>query len=363
MKKAMRLNRFIPTAIAIACLALLACTESGPTDEPEVDVTVTFDSRGGGAIPAQTVHPGTAISEPNNLANGALIFGGWYKEAACENPWHFDTDTATRDRTLYAKWLAADSLTMALIGGGTAYEVTKGASDPTGAVYIPAYYMGIPVTSIGYQAFRLCANLSSVVIPEGITTIAEYAFYFCTGLTSLSIPSSVTSIPIDALFYCNSLRGITVSPGNTQYSSIDGVLLDKSATTLLCYPSARPVDSYTVPSGVVTIAEYAFSNSKTLHEVILPAGLTTIEYNAFGSCNVLTAVSIPPSVTSIGMSSFASCWILENIFIPSSVTSMGESVFLYCNTLTIHCQAKDQPSGWNVNWNSESRPVIWGASS
>ncbi len=49
------------------------------------------------------------------------------------------------------------------------------------------------VTSIGYEAFGLCASLATVNDAlNGITNIAQYAFFTCTNLTSLAIPSGVT---------------------------------------------------------------------------------------------------------------------------------------------------------------------------
>ena len=61
----------------------------------------------------------------------------------------------------------------------------------SGSVVIPetVTYSNVtyPVTAIGYSAFRLCKNLTSIQIPNSITTIETYAFYDCKGLTSVVI--------------------------------------------------------------------------------------------------------------------------------------------------------------------------------
>ena len=59
---------------------------------------------------------------------------------------------------------------------------------------IPDALDGYAVTAIGNEAFRLCQNLLSVSIPDGVTSIGDRAFYGCWFLLDITIPDSVTSI-------------------------------------------------------------------------------------------------------------------------------------------------------------------------
>ena len=70
---------------------------------------------------------------------------------------------------------------------------------------------------------------------------------------------------------------------------------------------------------------------------------------------------IPEGVTSIGSYAFSGRTGLTNITIPDSVTSIGERAFSDCPTLTIFCEAKSKPKGWDNDWNPDNRPVVWGA--
>ena len=78
---------------------------------------------------------------------------------------------------------------------------------PGGAITIPPTINGLPVTSIGADAFASNTTLTSVTIPTSVTSISNYAFYGCTGLTNMAIPASVTSIGCSA-FAQTSLAGV-----------------------------------------------------------------------------------------------------------------------------------------------------------
>ena len=66
--------------------------------------TVTFDANGHGTAPfAQTVESGKTATKPADPTASGWTFGGWYKEAACNNAFNFSTPI-TGNITLYAKW-------------------------------------------------------------------------------------------------------------------------------------------------------------------------------------------------------------------------------------------------------------------
>ena len=111
--------------------------------------------------------------------------------------------------------------------------------------------IGDSVTNIGDYAFMHCTGLTNVTIPNSVTSIGNCAFYACTSLTSVTIPNSVTSIGTGRS-NCTSLTTITVDAVNAAYSSLDGVLFDKS--TDHPHPmSRRKAGSYTDPGSVTTI--------------------------------------------------------------------------------------------------------------
>jgi hypothetical protein len=108
------------------------------------------------------------------------------------------------------------------------------------------------VSNIGRYAFSSCTSLINLTIGNSVTSIEEGAFEFCTSLTSIPIPNGVTSIGLSAFGYCTSLTEITVDALNSVYSSVGGVLFDKSQTTLVEYPGGKG-GSYTIPNSVTSI--------------------------------------------------------------------------------------------------------------
>jgi hypothetical protein len=146
--------------------------------------------------------------------------------------------------------------------------------------------IGNGVISIGDSAFSNCGNLTSVSIPNSVTNIGNDAFVGCSSLTSVSIGNGVISIGTNAFAYCTSLSSIQVDGLNLSYNSMDGVLFDKSQTTLVQYPGGLE-GNYTIPNSVTNIGA-AFSNCR-LTSVTIGSGVTSIADSAFYYCTGLTS--------------------------------------------------------------------------
>ena len=187
------------------------------------------------------------------------------------------------------------------------------------------------VTSIGESAFSGCKSLTSITIPESVTSIGESAFSGCKSLTSITIPDSVTCI--GSFYSCENLIEIIVNLDNKNYTSVNGILFNKDKTELICYPSGKFGMRYTIPNGVTSIGDSAFSSCSNLTSITIPNSVTSIGDSAFGGCSSLTSVTIPNSVTSIGDEAFWSCSSLTSITIPDRVTSIGWYAFKYCSSL------------------------------
>jgi hypothetical protein len=210
--------------------------------------------------------------------------------------------------------------------GDRAFEVTTLKS-----ITIPS-----SVTSIGDYAFETCYYLeseTSVLIPANVKSIGDGAFSTCTSLTGITIPASVTSIGNKVFGRCTKLTGITVDAGNPNYSSQDGMLLNKAKTTLIQAPG-RINGTLTIPTSVTSIVDDAFREAVNLTSITIPGNVKSIGNYAFYRCSDLTSITISDGVTTIGESAFEYCkGLTGSINIPGSVTSIGDLAFFMSSGL------------------------------
>lgn len=263
----------------------------------------------------------------------------------------------------------------------------------SGDVVIPSAveYKGFscPVTSIGFYAFRDCANLTSVFIPgsvntigmssflnckklvditisDGVKTIERGAFIGTSSLTSVILPNSVTEIG-QLAFNGTNLQSISFSNqlttiGNEAFrgcSKLEAIHIPGSVVTIgeKAFHGCGAATSLTIGNGVITIGEsafygcgmipsvvipnsvtslggYAFYNCRSLTNAVLSDNLTTISGGLFEGCSSLSSVIIPDGVTTIEGNAFKNCSSLSTVTIPNGVTSIGGSAFRDCNCLT-----------------------------
>jgi len=228
--------------------------------------------------------------------------------------------------------------------------------------------IGTGVTSIGYYAFCGCTGLTSVnvagdntkyasvngvlfnktkteliqypfgktgayTIPNSVTSIGDYAFYVCTGLTSVTIGTGVTSIGYCAFCGCTGLTSISVAGDNTKYSSLDGVLFNKTKTELIQYPGGK-TGAYTIPNSVTSIGGSAFAGCNSLTSVTIENGVTSVGDEAFDGCKDLTILGVPGSFAESYANghniNFISLSALNNITIKTNPTKMS---YYVCDTL------------------------------
>ncbi len=146
------------------------------------------------------------------------------------------------------------------------------------------------VKEIGDRAFFACDGLVEVTIHNGVTRIGKEAFYNCDKLRIVSLPRSINHIGERAFSMCLSLDRIYVDSGNTHYkSTVEGALLTKDGTTLICTGKADS-SYYIIPEGVITLGELALSNLRELEYLSIPATLKQVGYSAFRFCKKIDTI-------------------------------------------------------------------------
>ena len=174
MKKFFKALAFI-ASLAILSGAFVSCSDDGGDDEP-TKYTVTFESNGGSTVENQTVEKGKKVTKPTDPTKDGNIFSGWYKETALTNAWDFDTDTVTKNITLYAKWEEiADNESVVTFNsnGGTGEIAAQTVLDGSKA--------SAPDTNPSKTGYTFKGWFTST---DNGTTLSETAFDFDTAITA-----------------------------------------------------------------------------------------------------------------------------------------------------------------------------------
>ncbi len=233
----------------------------------------------------------------------------------------------------------------------------------------PLTYANVPasVRSIGKEAFARCSPLTSidveadnpsysahdgmlftkdmktllqcpagkpdaVELPDTVTEIAPFAFEGCSKITTVHLPATIAQIGEGAFSACYELLTLTVASGNEHYSSIDGVLFDKAASTLLQYPAGK-TGEVIIPASVVAIGTQAFAGCFRLTTATIPFGVQRIDAGAFFECSNLRTIQLPASLVAMGAQVFDGCRSLEGITVPQGVVDIGQGAFNWCESL------------------------------
>ena len=222
---------------------------------------------------------------------------------------------------------------------------------------IEEYTLHKDTKSISIQAFAYTTP-KKINLPDGLLRIAPEAFLACEQLESIDIPKSVITIGDGvrppsffnptAFMHCNSLSSITVDKDNKFYSSVDGVLYDKTQKRLMVYPAKKQDESFVIPSSVEEIEAYAFLGAP-LKSLTVGSNIKSIGNSAFYNCYDLTDLDFSAQVEVLEYDLFRGCAFTE-FAVPQSVTKIY-SAFETNSDLTItfgnHVSILNSPFGSN----------------
>ena len=158
------------------------------------------------------------------------------------------------------------------------------------------------------------ADLTEVVIEDGVTEIGKDVFQGCVGLTNVAIPDSVKKIGTWSFYMCKGLKNVDI-PANTEIG-------DSSFRQ-------SGLEQVTVSGG--SVGNYAFHRIDDLKKITV--NCETIGEEAFSGCDYLTDITLGENVKTLGDKAFYTCDALERVEIPSTVTDIGEKTFYSCPAL------------------------------
>lgn len=251
---------------------------------------------------------------PNNVATiGAYAFAGCVELSTLNLPTSLDFETFSLNAVSDTAWYKnlSDILyvgdVLYLVPGGVSGAVTIKAGTKT--ILESAFYENTKITSvtipssvetIGAYAFAYCSNLKTVNFEENanLTTINDYTFNRCTSLDSINLenctnlntigefafghisnivtftlPASLEVLSSSA-FYNASVGAFAIDASNENFMVENGVVYNKTQTTLIVYPKAKSDSMFEIPETVTSVSSYAFSYNSSIEYIYVQSDVT-----------------------------------------------------------------------------------------
>lgn len=239
---------------------------------------------------------------------------------------------------------------------GKVYRVTKIHDDAFKDATITSIRLSANLEEIGQYAFKDCASLTSIELPEGLKKIESLAFSG-SGITSVTIPGTVRSIN-SAFSGCTQLTSITFAysdnltdDGWSSYgkgvlesygfddSPITDVVVDRPWHPNNSSSSSKPIfeqaKRVTFGPHATTIPSGMFKNQTTLESLTIGANVTEIDgYYAFQNCQLPAGTNIPFSqFKKIGQYAFDGCTNIPTTLDLSAVEEISNYAFENCKSI------------------------------
>jgi len=145
-------------------------------------------------------------------------------------------------------------------------------------------------------------------------------YLYLQDIKSISLPEGLTSIGDNAFSFCSKIRSITIP--NTVKK------IGESS-----FQSCYSLEQISIPNSVTSIGAYAFAIDSSLVSVTLSENLTKLDTALFKHCVSMRSITIPKSVKTIGVMAFSECSALRYVTLPHSLISIGDFAFSDCSAL------------------------------
>ena len=279
------------------------------------------------------------------MKNGQSQSSGILTETAEYVVWHYRVINGTAEIYFNGSAAIPKSTTQT-------YHLENGLLVGDGTLNVPSTLGGYPVTGIGDGAFKDCASLKSITLPESIREVGVQPIAG-TAVVSLDFPDSLRELKGNPLAGCDTILSVFIAADNSYYTVIDNIIYDKDLQTLVGCPARK--ESASIASTVTKIGTEAFDGCFRLRELQLPQVLTDIGERAFRGAIRLTTLNIPTFVANIGSKAFADCEALTEVTYDGNAPTAPDDI--YDNTpATLTSYAKHNATGFTTGtW--KNRPI------
>ena len=161
------------------------------------------------------------------------------------------------------------------------------------------------ITHIGSFAFLSCEKLEEVVIADSVKSIGDCAFQSCKNLSKINVPKTTTEIGRTIL---KQTKWMEEQQANNTYVILNGYLLSVD----------RSVKEVSIPDGVICIDKDAFEKLVRVKYVNIPGSVKRVRQGAFARCTA-EKLEIKEGVEILEANSISA----KEVVIPKSVIYIG----------------------------------------
>lgn len=187
------------------------------------------------------------------------------------------------------------------------------------------------VVNVG-AIFKQCDSIEEIIISDGVLTIKDEAFWGCSNLKKVKIGNDIVAIGNGVFWNCDKL-----SCFEGKFASADGrcLVVDNE----LRYHASAGLTEYTIPKGINTISDSAFSSSVGPDKVIIGNDVEAIAEMAFFGSGV------------------------KEIVIKDNVKTIGQEAFAWTNLETVYCESQIPPTAefnfisWDAFYNTKLKDI------
>lgn len=297
--------------------------------------------------------------------NGTHVFGAENVCPTCGYALHYTTTLTFEE---------IKNETEEIIG----YAVTGCEGEET-EIVVPAYHMGLPVTTVVNYAFSADEEdggnekyglLKSVALPDTVTKIGQGAFECCSaleqvtfnnveeignyvfynsGITSIVLPESVKTVGDQVFQECAKLESVTFycAPLLGDYlfylsDNVKTIIIEHNETAFISdntfYGFADGTIDFVFGDGVTAISSRVFGSSLLeghayVKSVTLGKNIREVGDYVFNKCSKITEIVLPEKLEKIGAQAFYECSSLAKVTVLNSHIGFGMSVFYLCESL------------------------------
>ena len=216
----------------------------------------------------------------------ALRNSGDFSEQYPDDPRYFNYEVESGMVTDWNDRQKKDNNLSQYIGKGI--RITSYNGFETDRVVVPKEINGLPVISIGENAFKN-ASFSELVLPSSLKVILKNAFDGCTNLKHIDLPEELKYLGQ----YCFCKSGL---------------------------------ESVYIPNSIEVVSDGCFNGCKDLYMIALGNRTKVLGYGAFSGCLKLNKISLPETVNTIEPNCFNDTAV-KTLIVPSSVSKISHEIF------------------------------------